>query len=85
MARIGLTISAMFTCENCHREKPDCDCVPVGRWVSFAIGIVTPLHLSVVCRRCSRRVMKLGIVALVGLLVITIVTVLVLNFTVYNI
>ena len=70
----------MFTCDTCHRQKPNSESVPVGRWAGIAVVIMTRLHPTLVCRRCSLRVKKLGIVALVGLLVISIVTLLVLDF-----
>jgi hypothetical protein len=70
----------MFTCEICHREKSDLERVAIGRWSSFVTGLVAQPRVSVVCQRCSGRVKTRGVVALVGLLVISIVTVVVLEF-----
>jgi len=75
----------MFTCENCHREKPDNHRVQVNPWVRFVIGLMVPLQGSVVCHRCSGRVKRLGLVALVGMLIIGIFTLLVLNFLIYTV
>jgi len=70
----------MFTCERCHRNKPDHDCVHVNRGVSFIIGLMVPPAVSVVCRRCSQRVKRLSLVALAGLVVISLIMVLMLQF-----
>ena len=70
----------MFTCEKCHRDKPDQECVHLHRGVSFVIGLMVPPAVSVVCRRCSRRVKRMGFVALAGVVVISVITVLVLDF-----
>ena len=69
----------MFTCERCHREKPDHECVHVSRGVSFVIGLMVPPAVSVVCRRCSHRVNRLGLVALAGMVVISLAMVLLLD------
>jgi len=70
----------MFTCEKCHREKPEHECVRLSRSVSFVSGLMVPPFASVVCRRCSRRVKRLGLVALAGMAVISLIMVLVLHF-----
>ena len=37
----------MFTCEKCHREKPEHECVRLYRGVSFVIGLmVLLLHIA---------------------------------------
>jgi len=69
----------MFTCDRCHRDKPDHECVHVNRGVSFVIGLMVPPAVSVVCRRCSQRVKRLSIVALAGMVVISVVMVLLLR------
>ena len=70
----------MFTCEKCHREKPEHECVRLHRGVSFVIGLMVPPAASVVCRRCSQRVKRLGFVALAGMLAICLFMVLLLHF-----
>ena len=70
----------MFTCDHCQRHKPDTERVSVHRSLGFIVGLVAPLKVSTVCRRCSGRVTKLGIFAVVGLLVISVVTLMVLDF-----
>jgi hypothetical protein len=70
----------MFTCEKCHRDKPDQECVHLHGGVSFVIGLMVPPAVSVVCRRCSQRVKRMGFVALAGVVVISVITVLVLDF-----
>ena len=69
----------MFTCEKCHREKPEHECVRLNRGVSFVIGLMVPPAATLVCRRCSQRVKRLGFVALAGMLVISLVRVLLLH------
>jgi hypothetical protein len=69
----------MFTCDKCHREKPEHECVRLHRGVSFVIGLMVPPAASVVCRRCSQRVKRLGLVALAGVVVISVVMVLLLD------
>jgi hypothetical protein len=73
----------MFTCENCLREKPDNQRVTFSRFKSFVFGLMMPLGGAVVCRRCARRVQKLGIMVLVGLFVSSLITLLVLDFAAY--
>jgi len=54
--------------------------VHVNRGVSFIIGLMVPPAVSVVCRRCSQRVKRLSLVALAGLVVISLIMVLMLQF-----
>ena len=70
----------MFTCEKCHREKPEHECVRLNAGVSFISGLMVPPFATTVCRRCSRRVNRLGLFALAGMLVISLIMVLVLHF-----
>jgi hypothetical protein len=69
----------MFTCEKCHREKPEFECVRLNRGVSFVIGLMVPPAATLVCRRCSARVKRLGIVAIAGLLAVTVFMVVLLD------
>jgi hypothetical protein len=69
----------MFTCEKCHREKPEHECVRLHRSVSFVIGIMVPPAATLVCRRCSQRVKRLGLVAIAGLVAVTVFMVVLLD------
>ena len=74
----------MFTCENCHQQKSDRERITINRWGNFVLGVMAPREVSIVCQRCSGRVKRLGYVAIIGLLLISVVTVLVLNYAANN-
>jgi hypothetical protein len=70
----------MSTCEKCHREKPEHECVRLNRGISFVFGVMAPPAATLVCRRCSKRVKRLSIVALAGVVIISVGMVLLLDF-----
>ena len=70
----------MFTCEKCHREKPEHECVRLNRGISFVFGLMVPPAATIVCRRCSQRVKRMSFVALAGVVVIGLVMVVLLDF-----
>ena len=52
----------------------------LNRGVSFVTGLMAPPAATLVCRRCSQRVKRLGFVALAGMLAICLFMVLLLHF-----
>ena len=51
----------------------------IKRWNSFVVGLVVPSQASIVCRRCSGHVKKIGYAAIAGFVAIAVVTLLFLD------
>ena len=70
----------MFTCDNCMQSKPDTERVRVNWFLGFIIGLVSRAGVSQVCRDCVWRVRRAGLAAVLGLLVIGLMTLWIPNF-----